>query len=33
MPPPVWFAKKNLRQDQITYLEDVIRIQEKQKDN
>ena len=33
MPPPVWFAKKNLRQDQITYLEDVIRVQEKQKDN
>ena len=33
MPPPVWFAKKNLHRDQIAYLEDVIKAQEKQKDN
>ena len=31
MPPPVWFARKNLRQDQIAYLEGVIRVQEKRK--
>ena len=31
MPPPIWFAKKNLRRDQIEYLEEIIRTQEKQK--
>jgi len=31
MPPPVWFAKKNLRQDQIAYLEDVIKAENEQK--
>ena len=25
MPPPVWFAKKNLRPDQIGYLEDAVK--------
>ena len=33
MPPPVWFAKKNLRPDQIAYLEEVIKILGKHKGN
>lgn len=32
MPPPVWFARKNLRQDQIAYLEEVIKKPGIQKD-
>ena len=33
MPPPVWFAKKNLREDQIAYLEEIIGMLDNRKDN